>query len=268
MVQSASHLTDMLLQSPFLTSSLASFQQTSVSPTRAESTRGSAVWWGAYTVCPGEGKATNLGEKGIRKAEVTSYVSNINWENNSCFQLLLKPKIRPHSVLVKQHGCHLSAHAWDGDYARALDTAAATSNSVKLQNKLWLVQAWGTTFARSTASGKPRDAEAPHTSPARWFTRTINQVVRSCCSEVSCKWLLTDLKNYPVYLHPSLRYRGRWAEPICSLRDSLDLLKSTCTINHCYQLWSKTGNWGIWSNLFISRLAPLELLLSLFVGFG
>lgn len=75
----------MLLQSPFLTSSLASFQQTSVSPTRAESTRGSAVWWGAYTVCPGRRQCHKFGRE--RDKESRGYFLRIKYQLGEQFLL-------------------------------------------------------------------------------------------------------------------------------------------------------------------------------------
>ena len=179
--------------------------------------------------------------------------------SNSFFQLLLKPEIRPHTTLRKQQDCHPPAHPWGRGIGGCPDTAAAPMPEEHREEagKRRLAQAPGTAWAPSTARGRWSYTQAPHTTPGSWLARIANQVAHSRRSEVSCKWLLTDLKNYPVHLHPSRRHRGRRAEPICSPDNPTDLLKSTYIINHCYQLWSKTGRLGISghtarSNLFTS----------------
>lgn len=129
--------------------------------------------------------------------------------SNSSLQLLLKPDISPRTIPIKQHACRLPAGTWGRGTRTCPGHSCCHEEQREPTERRRLVRASGTAFARSTAYGQQRYAGAPHTSPGSWFTRTINQVVRSRCSEVSCKWLLTDLKNYPIYLHPSRRYRGR-----------------------------------------------------------
>lgn len=187
--------------------------------------------------------------------------------SNSCFQLLLKPEIRPHTTLRSSSTVACLHTLGDRQHTHALDAAAA----MEAAEKRGPVPALGASFAASSAPGQQRCSQVPHTSAGHCFTRAADQAVHSHHSQVSRKQLLTDLKNYPVYLHPSLRYRGRWAKPICSLDDPVDVLKSTHTINHCYQLWSKQGVWEFQNMLqeTISsppELTPLDFLFSPFAG--
>lgn len=190
------------------------------SPSQTQkSTRGSAVS-GAKHGVPHKDNA-NFWEKQVRKAKITSYMSNVSWK---IFKFLLpaaseaRNKTSHHPE--EQHNCGLPAHSW----GQAAHTCPGCSCCHEEHGS---VPALGATFAASSASGQQRCAQVPHTSAGRWFTRAVDH---SHHSEVSCKQLPTDLKNYPMYLHPSHRYRGRWVKPICSLDDPMDVLKSTHSI--------------------------------------
>lgn len=93
----------------------------------------------------------------------------------------------------------------DRQHTHALDAAAA----MEAAEKQGSVPALGASSAASSASGQPRCTQGPHTSAGHCFTHAVDQAAHSHHSEVSRKRLLTDLKNYPMYLHLSLRYRGR-----------------------------------------------------------
>lgn len=138
--------------------------------------------------------------------------------SNSCFQLTS-------SDPEKQHNCGLPAHSWGQEGHTWPGCSCCHEELQEAAEKHQSVPALGAPSAPSSASGKQRYSQAPHTPAGHWLTCTVHQPVHSHHSEVSCKQLLTDLKNYPMYLHPSHRYRGRWAKPICSLDDPMDVLK-------------------------------------------
>lgn len=162
--------------------------------------------------------------------------------SNSCFQLLLKPEIRPHTILRSSTTVACLHALGDRQHTHALDAAAA----MEAAEKHGSVPALGAALLPAVPQGSQGAPRGPTVTLSRSLLHTRCRSGCSCSPpEVSRKRLLTDLKNYPMYLHPSLRYRGRWAKPICSLDDPVDVLKSTHTINHCYQLWSKTGSLGI-----------------------
>lgn len=146
----------------------------------------------------------------MRKAKITLHKSNVSWET---FKFLLpaaseaRNKTSHHPE--KQHNCGLPAHSWGQTTHTCPGCSCCHEELREATEKHRSVPASGATFAPSSASGKQRYTQVPHTSLGRWFTRTVDQAAHSHHSEVSCKWLLTDLKNYPMYLHPSHRYRSR-----------------------------------------------------------
>lgn len=63
----------------------ASSKPPSVSPTWAESTRGSAVWWGEHTACPGRRKCHKFGRE--REKESRGYFLRIKYQLGEQFLL-------------------------------------------------------------------------------------------------------------------------------------------------------------------------------------
>lgn len=88
--------------------------------------------------------------KGKQRLLLT-YQMSTRRRTNSCFQLLLKPEIRPHTIPIKQHNCRLPAHAWGRGTRTRSGHSCCHEEQWDAAEKRRSVQASGTTFAHSTA---------------------------------------------------------------------------------------------------------------------
>lgn len=101
MVQSASYLTDMLLQSLLLTSMLTSLQQNALYKplSNPKEHKRKGCEWG-NTGCAPQRHLKFLRERSKegKLRLLLPYQMSVARYSNSCFQLLLKPEIRPHTI--------------------------------------------------------------------------------------------------------------------------------------------------------------------------
>lgn len=203
---------DALLPSPLPTSVPASFQQTShrkPHSSRKEPESWCRVAGGTHSV-PHQEETPQTGERmGRGKRLLPMYQMSTGRRSNFSFQLLLEPEIRPHTIPIKRHDCHLPARTWGQGTRTCPGHSCATRNRGKPRKNMGQCRLREAPLLTAVATGSKGTLghHTPHQVAVH--THAMNQVVRSRCSEVSCKWLLTDLKNYPIYLHPSRRYGGR-----------------------------------------------------------